>query len=371
MPAKKKPKLTDNELAALRVRIRDAMAEQGLTQEGLAKRIGRKVETVKVYLADPAYRTQRQPSEDFLARVERALGRSLRDTSPAPPPRAALQDWPDLEAVILDLLVRAGAARTDQIARRIGASETKAKRLLLGLYRRQLVDRVRETPATGRRQSQRYVYGAGREGLSRLAHKLGRTLRPAFTRDGRLRAEIVLAHNLQVTELAVQLALACGERLGDWATDADCRGAIQVPAGKAQVVEPDLMALVDLGSALRCCWFEVETGSQGKPDVQRKAHAADAYYRSEAFFARWGTDRLLVLWIGKDDAHARRLREWVGPLGPHLMHWFTSEDRIREAGLRAAIWLGVNGGDERRSLLTPGPAPRNEPDAAETSGGNP
>ncbi len=74
MPAKKKPKLTDDELSALRVRIHDAMAEQGLSQEGLAKRIGRKVETVKVYLADPAYRTQRQPSEDFLARVERGAG---------------------------------------------------------------------------------------------------------------------------------------------------------------------------------------------------------------------------------------------------------------------------------------------------------
>jgi hypothetical protein len=357
MPAKKKSKLTGDELAVLRARIREAMAEQGLSPEALAKRIGRKVETVKVYLADPGYKTQRQPSEDFLARVERALGQSLREAVHAPPPRAAPQGWPDLEAAVLDLLVRAGAARTDQIARRIGAGETKAKRLLLGLYKRKLVDRVRETPATGRRQSQRYVYGAGREGLSRIAHQLGRSLRPAFTRDGRLRAEIVLAHNLKVTDLAVELALALGERLGDWATDADCRGAIQVPAGKSQVVEPDLMALVDLGGALRCCWFEVETGSQGKPDVQRKAHAADGYYRSEAFFARWGTERLLVLWIGKDDAHARRLREWVGPLAPYLMHWFTSEDRIREAGLSAAIWLGVNGGDERRSLLTPGRAP--------------
>jgi transcriptional regulator with XRE-family HTH domain len=365
MPAKKKFRLTDDELAALRARIRDAMAEQGLSQEGLAKRIGRKVETVKVYLGDPAYRTQRQPSEDFLARVERALGSAIRDAPAAPPPQASLQAGPDLEAVILDLLVRAGMARTDQLARRIGASETKAKRLLLSLYRRKLVDRVRETPATGRRQSQRYVYGAGREGLSRMAHALGRSLRPAFTRDGRLRSEIVLAHNLKVTDLAVDLALVFGERLGDWATDADCRGAIQVPAGKAQVVEPDLMAVVDLSGRLRCCWFEVETGSQGKPDVQRKAQAADSYYRSEAFFTRWGTDRLLVLWIGKDDAHARRLREWVGPLEPHLMHWFTSEDRIREAGLRGAIWLAVNGGDERRSLLMPGLA-RVKPLAGET-----
>ena len=364
MPAKKTLKLTPAELAELRARILDAMADQGLTQEGLAKRIGRKVETVKVYLADPAYRTQRQPSEDFLARVEKALGRSLREAAPAPPPRAEVKDWPDLEAVILDLLVRAGAARTDQIARRIDASETKAKRLLLSLYQRHLVDRVRETPATGRRQSQRYVYGAGREGLQRMAHELGRNLRPAFTRDGHLRAEIVLAHNLRVTDLAVQLALDFGDQLGDWATDADCRGAIQVPAGRAQVVEPDLMALVDLRSIVRCCWFELETGSQGKPDVQRKAHAADAYYRSEAFFARWGTDRLLVLWVGRDDAHARRLREWVGPLEPELMHWFTSEDRIREAGLRAAIWLGVNGGDERRSLLNLGPTPGTVPDAA-------
>jgi len=259
MPARKTPKLTADELARLRARIRDGMAEQGLTVDGLAKRIGRKVETVKVYLADPVYQTQRQPSQDFVLRVERALGHSVRDESetPASRPRAAPRDWPDLEAVILDLLVRAGAARTDQIARRIGASETKAKRLLLSLYRRQLVDRVRETPPTGRRQSRRYVYGAGREGLSRMAHKLGRSLRPAFTRDGRLRAEIVLSHNLQVTELAVQLALAAGPRLGDWATDADCRGAIQVPAGKAQVVEPDLMALLDLGGPLRCCWFEV------------------------------------------------------------------------------------------------------------------
>lgn len=92
--------------------------------------------------------------------------------------------------------------------------------------------------------------------------------------------------------------------------------------------------------------------------MQRKAQAADAYYRSEAFFAGWGTDRLLVLWVGKDDAHARRLREWAGPLEPHLMPWFTSEDCIREAGPGAAVWLAVNGGDERRSLLAPRPAPR-------------
>src|SRR5258708_1806510 len=68
MPAKKTPKWTPPELAALRARIRDAMAEQGLSPEALAKRIDRKVETVKLYLADPAYRTQRQPSADFLAR---------------------------------------------------------------------------------------------------------------------------------------------------------------------------------------------------------------------------------------------------------------------------------------------------------------
>ena len=370
MPAKKIARLTDEALAALRARIRAAMAEQGLTQERLARRIGRKVETVKLYLGDPAYRTQRQPSADFLDRVERALGRPLRDPASAPPPAPPRADWPDLEGVVLDLLVRAGAARTDQIARRLGASESKAKRLLLSLYRRQLVARVRETPASGRRQGQPYVYGAGRAGLARMARQLGRSLRPAFTRDGRLRAEVVLGHNLQVTELAVQLALAFGERLGDWATDADCRGAIQIPAGKAQVVEPDLMALLDLGAALRCCWFEFETGSQGKPDVQRKARAADAYYRSEACFARWGTDRLLVLWVGRDDAHARRLREWVGPLAPHLMHWFTSADRIREAGLRGPLWLAVNGGDERRSLLTPGPAAA-QPQQTEAQGDQP
>ena len=175
MPAKKTPKWTPPELAALRARIRDAMAEQGLSPEALAKRIDRKVETVKLYLADPAYRTQRQPSADFLARVERALGQSFREAAPAPPPKAALVDWPDLEAAVLDLLVRAGAARTDQIARRIGASETKAKRLLLGLYKRKLVDRVRETPATGRRQSQRYVYGAGRDraGSQPAGHRSG------------------------------------------------------------------------------------------------------------------------------------------------------------------------------------------------------
>jgi hypothetical protein len=45
MPAKKKPKLTDDELAALRARIRDAMAEQGPSPKGLAKRIGRKAGT--------------------------------------------------------------------------------------------------------------------------------------------------------------------------------------------------------------------------------------------------------------------------------------------------------------------------------------
>jgi hypothetical protein len=46
MPAKKKPELTGDELAALRPQIRDALAEQGLSPEALAKRTGRKVETV-------------------------------------------------------------------------------------------------------------------------------------------------------------------------------------------------------------------------------------------------------------------------------------------------------------------------------------
>jgi hypothetical protein len=39
MPANKAPKLTDDELAALRAPIRDAMAEQGLTPESRAFRM--------------------------------------------------------------------------------------------------------------------------------------------------------------------------------------------------------------------------------------------------------------------------------------------------------------------------------------------
>jgi hypothetical protein len=71
--------------------------------------------------------------------------------------------------------------------------------------------------------------------------------------------------------------------------------------------------------------------------------------------------------LGQSQPLKRRLREWVGPLAPHLMHWFTSEDRIRQAGLRAANWLGVIGGDARRSpAVGARPISRNRPDSTQS-----
>ncbi len=43
-------------------------------------------------------------------------------------------------------------------------------------------------------------------------------------------------------------------------------------------------------------------------------------------------------WMGEDDDHARRLREWVGPLWPRLMHAFSDWAELRQLGLAGPIY---------------------------------
>jgi len=353
MPRGKQRQLTAGERMQYIASFERTLAAQGYTLETAASRMGYKAETLRLYLG--RYGEARQPSLEFMRRAQERFGVplpaaiSLRPVAAAP--RRPPSDSVRLSA-LLEFLARAGLATEDQICRLLDVDQSTANRFLRRLTSTRVLGRVRRslTDEPGA-NANAFVYGLGPEGLAASARLLGRTPRPLIVGQ-RLQGRVLLDHNLGVAESALRLQLAYRDRLSDWLTDPDTRAEFKPGLGKTLWAEPDALFFWDVPAGRTARWLEWESGTVRAGRVQDKARAADQFYRSGEFTRRWGTERLAVVWIAPDDRHARRLRQWIGPLHTRLRHLFSDWERMQGEPMDGAIWLALNSGEARCTLIS-------------------
>ena len=349
MPPKKKHTFTPEAEARIRQSLQDWMTQNGHDEKSFARLLNRKPETVALNLGAARLKTKRPISGAFVDRVQRATGLTLIEPEVAPL-EASSPPLPEGEPrqEIVAFVGRAGLARAGQLARLVRRSPSQFNRIAAAMVKDKLLARERDSAPDGLSRAQEYLYGLAPAGLALAAKQLGRSVRSCFT-QGHLKAGLFVDHNLLVTEVALRLSLELGAALSDWAVDADSRDEVRASDGRA-AVEPDLIFRLDAPAGPRGRWVEVETGQQGQGAISRKVTLIDQYYLAGGARRRWQTERWLVLWIGRDEAHARRLQDWIGPLRPQVMHWCTSWDWITQFGIAGRVWLALNTGDARHAL---------------------
>ncbi len=353
MPRIKRPRLTPTELKQYLDTFERALAARGSTLEAAANRMGYKPETLHLYLGH--YGGARQPSLEFMRRAHERFGVPPPEAISARPaaPLAARRPADSLRLPqLLEFLARAGLATEDQICRLLDVNQSTANRFLRGLMSTKVLARIRRslTDEPGV-HAQAFVYGLGPEGVAAATRLLGRSPHPLIAGQ-RLQGRVWLDHNLAVTETALRLQLTYRDLLSDWLTDPDTRAEFKPGPGKGVWAEPDALFFWDLPVGRTVRWLEWESGTVHEARVRDKARAADLFYRSGEFARRWGTERLAVVWIAPDDRHARRLRQWIGPLHTRLRHLFSDWERIQAEPIDSAIWLGLNSGETRGSLIS-------------------
>lgn len=350
MPHKKQFHFSPTEIAAKRHQIDDWMARNGHDDRSLARLLGIKPETVQVNMGRDHLKTRRPPSGKFLLAVQRVSNLALvsGEAAAAAAPLAMFElTAPEL---IVAFLGRANLASASQLARLTRRSKSQLNRIVAPMVQDGRLQRARmPAPDSQPPRTQEFVYGLGPAGRALAKALLGRAVPALFTKQGQLRSSMFLRHDLQVTEFALRLNLELPDQLVAWECDPLTHDAIPGRSRRA-VVEPDLMFELSLPAAAACGWVEVEQDTLGRVAVQEKARAADRYYMSGGFYKRWQAERLTLLWIGTNDEHAHRLRDWIGVLRPRLLHAFSSWDWLEQSGCTAPIWLTLNSGEERRAL---------------------
>jgi len=349
MPRTKRLPLSPEEAAAKRALIQRWMQEHDHDHTSFAALLDYSPSAVRVNLGDPSLQTQRDPAYDFLRRVQERTGLPL--LPPAPPgPGAAAGDKLDealVERVTL-FLALAVIASARQLAELTGRTVSTFNRWAPALIEQGLLAQVTERRGDSGGPS-RHIFALGRNGGRRATKLLGRSI-ASPVKDGQLRAEIPVGHNLNVSEIALRAYLDLGPQLVDWATDAAGRARLTRLPGRL-FAEPDLVFVFRDARGDHACWVEYETGTGGPQAVGDKIAAIDAYFRSGHLQPDWRAQRLRGLWVAASDEHANQLREWSGPKRPYVHHWFASLPAIRQHGLVGRIWKVINGREQLFSLL--------------------
>ncbi len=375
MPHKKQFHFSPIEIDAKRHQIDAWMARNGHDDRSLARLLGIKPETVQVNMGREHLKTRRPPSDKFLLVVQRVTNLPLvpSEAEAAVAPSAIFESTaPEL---IVTFLGSANLASASQLARLTRRSQSQLNRIVAPMVQDGQLQRARTlAPDSQPPRTQEFVYGLGPAGRVLAKGMLGRAVPALFTKQGQLRSSMFLRHDLQVTEFALRLNLELPDQLVAWECDPLTHDKIPGRSGRT-VVEPDLMFELSLAAAkspspvadtasrrgrdwanggvtrgAACGWVEVEQDTLGRVAVQEKVRAADRYYLNGGFQKRWQAERLTLLWIGTNDEHAHRLRDWIGVLRPRLQHAVSSWDWLRQSGCTAPIWLTLNSGEERRAL---------------------